>query len=324
VTQKFNVVREDFLFDYGDKLSSVFKLSPRKGDEFLHYESIVETHEAGYDFVSECYPSIQMSAIAPNLFEDVGLSLKDVELKISIKDPGLHSRVLFLRYCLDDIKDGMKIEIPLTNFKEMAFYTGFSIGINIGVINTDHSNTSNPLWHKSRNIYSHEYQFKTSFKESAFNIKYGLPVAGMSDKAAYFIHWFNDEVSSRASDEVFEIIVNEKLRDQNIRLERNRHFGQFSSRLILSDVFLELILTCLSFADLDADPVDESLHKVVETFLSGYGVDFNDSVSVYKGENHMLKNKLTMIIRSYVQEFFEVFDSFEQVSFGGYRGSESE
>jgi len=94
--------------------------------------------------------------------------------------------------------------------------------------------------------------------------------------------------------------------------------------LILSDVFLELILTCLSFADLDADPVDESLHKVVETFLSGYGVDFNDSVSVYKGENHMLKNKLTMIIRSYVQEFFEVFDSFEQVSFGGYRGSESE
>lgn len=316
--QIFTVKREDLVFNYASTFEDLFGVSLFDEEE-PRPEGILLQKDLGYDFQSECSPRVHIAAVDESLLNTVGGNLSDYNVNVTIEDVCLGIRKHVFLLGLESLETAQTLKIDLDEIDGAAFYRGFEIRCFI-TRKTDVDPKQNIIWSKSQQIYGATFSAKASFEQALFEIDY-VRFANEEDKkdVLAFVEWNSSAVSSELDVDCFQVKANEDLKDQINRLNNNRVFGGFCIRMLAEKILKELVVQCLRYADLSAEPQKDSLHDRVKAFLEPSELDFDDLAHKAQSSIPLEQMQVESEVTKFLQRNTKVGSSLNEIQFGGFR-----
>ena len=317
---QFSETREDLLFDYTSNFSDVFRFAPFKEEVATSATGNRYVESLGFDFQNECTPVVEIKPISEDIGEILGGEAGDFNANIFVVDTGLGIRKQIFSFGLDEVHEKKRLVIYLKTQRDLAFYRGFEIQCSIS-LKKDREPLSSLIWNKSQLVYEATFIVRASIEEALFEITWAS-FANDSEKKdlLYYIDWKSVDVSTEIDNDCFSVIANNSLKDQFIRLNNNRHFGELCIRMIATDILSELSCRCLEYCDLDIEPQTDSLHEKIFNLFEGNGLEFGPMAKSMQCNNGLEVLSVTIEVRKFFQKLNAVGSTLDAIKFGGYRG----
>lgn len=315
----FSIVRQDLLYSYANTLDEVFSFTDVKGGSLSEDEGIRRQEAEGFDFVQICEPSVGIRPCAIILEEETKIPADQLVINITIEDIGLGIRRLIYEIPVNSVIANERRRIDLGALEGLAFTRGYIVRCfvsrRVSVDRGEHM-----IWHKSNLIFQKTFSATVTADESLFEINW-VNFQDEREKAQllYFVQWNDADVTNTVATDCFEVRANEAFRLQFRRLESNANFGHFATRLVAQDIIRELLLTCLHYADPDAEPMVDSLHDKIKSLMDRCGISFDQAARAYKSDEPMMRLQVQNDVTKILQMDLFIASELGKIKFGGYR-----
>ena len=320
--QVFSISREDLLFNFARHFEAIFKFSAFDNEATLSADKVSLTEAPGYNFKSECSPIIELSPLSDEMIKEIKIPKNDLCILITIEDIGLAIRKIIDSISVKDVLEVTTKNINLNDYDDLSFSQGFEVKCYISR-RTNIDDENELIWSKSQVIYEKSFIAKTSSEDELFEIAWTrFPDEKDQKDLLYYIFWKSTDVSTEIDTDCFDVRVNERLKDQFNRLEKNQRFGEFCIRVIAEQILRELLCCTLQFSSIDGEsPQKDSLHDKFSKFLESMNIDitFDDLArKIQKGSPAEKMETLTEITKI-SQRYSQLGSTLEQIRFGGQR-----
>jgi len=312
----FSISRSDDLYDYVDDFEDIFKFTCVKG-QAPEKDPDSFREDSGFDFQRECKPTLEILPIDKGALElDTG-HINDYCINVFVQDSALRIRKKIDTILFSDIHSKIIKKYDLREIVDLSFTQGFVLTCAISRL--DNIDKSEIIWNKSQILYSVKYEAKVNPEDSLFFITW-KSFKDEKDKrnVVSYVAWKSEDISSISSEESFEVIANEDLRDQIKRTENNKNFGTFVIQLVVEKILTELIIQCLYKYNFSTTPEETSLQAKIDSFFKSKGLVLEDYAKIMQNngiESLEKHSEISMII----QNSLEVGKSLEKIKFGGSR-----
>jgi hypothetical protein len=315
----FSIVRQDLLYSYAGSLEEIFAFTDVVGGEPTSESGVRRQESEGFDFTSECKPTVTVRPCAEILSEETGITSKDLVLNISIEDLGLRVRRIVYEIPVEQVVATEKRTIDLNSLDGMAFHLGYAVRCFVTRRNTIKKGKQ-VIWHKSQVIFEKSFIANTTRDDGLFEINWVNFNDPLEKKdLLFYIRWNDSDVTSLVATDTFQVFANESQRQQFKRLENNSNFGHFATRLIAQDILRELTITCLQNADLSIEPAVDSLHDKIKALLERCDLSFEEVAKrCQSGDSTDMLNARSEVYKLLQREHL-IASELGKIKFGGYR-----
>ena len=314
----FSVRRSDLVYDFASTFSDLFRVSMFSDETPSNQQGVRLQKSIGYDFQSECSPVVEILPFDESLLTKIGGTLSDYRINITLDDFGLGVRKLLFNLGLEEVSSNTRIPIDLSKIKDVVFYRGFEIKCFV-TRKMDVDPKDSLIWSKSQQIYEAAYLAKASEEDALFEISWvTFPEEENQKDVLAYVDWKSAAVSTDIDVDCFEVKANIALRDQVTRLNNNRAFGGFCIRMLAEQILKELVIQCLVYADLTADPQVDSLHEKIKVLLGNDNLDFDELATRAQTADPLEKLQVNIEITKFLQRHTQIGSSLNMIKFGGY------
>jgi len=312
----FSISRNDDLYDYVDDFEDIFKFTCIKG-QTPEKKPDVYREDLGFDFQRECRPILEILPINRDTLElDTG-DINEYCINVFIQDSALRIRKKIDTIKFSDLHLKIIKKYDLREIVDLSFTQGFIFTCAISRLNN--TDKSEIIWSKSQILYSVKYEAKVNPEDSLFFITWkSFQNEKEKRNVVSYVDWKSEDISSISSEESFEVIANEDLRDQIKRTENNKNFGTFVIQLVVEKILTELIIQCLYRYNFGTDPEESSLQAKITSFFKSKGLVIEDYAKIMQDrgiESLETHHEISVII----QNSLEIGKSLENIKFGGSR-----
>ncbi|WP_170459618.1 hypothetical protein [Ruegeria arenilitoris] len=315
----FSVSRSDLLFNFAASFDEVFRFSANSSDEMRNEQGVRQQEMSGYDFQSECEPSVEILPFSGLIEEVLEQDYSEFQVNVTLEDIGLGIRKPILCVNAAEIVDRKLHKIDLKGDSDFGFSRGFIVRCYIS-----RSNSADPksgvIWSKSQIVYEASFVVKASIDEALFEIAWTTFQDNEDRKhVLYFVDWISNQVSSSPHTECFQVKANNDLKTQFKRLENNAHFGELSVRMVADKIISDLAENTLRCAELELEPLEDSLHDKMRDLFRDLGLDFDALAKDYQTGDHIDQLRVVSQVNRSIQRGTKIASTLSSVKFGGYR-----
>jgi len=320
--KKFKVSRNDYLYQFAHTFDGAFSFRQSKIHPYRTDGGVIDVQNLGFDFKSEFQPEVQIKPLSEEVFQIDGKTKSDFKIVITVLDQALKIRKVVREINAFDVTKTEDVKIDLESFDDLGFYRGFDVGVYVVPSFSDYqAEGESMLWSESQVVHSIVFECKASGEEALFNLTFEDFPEGKSN-ALHYVKWSSTDVSQSSVDAVVEIVINSKFQDAYLRLNANKKFGQMVLRQIFAEIMRELIDFTLRFADLDSEPLADTLHARISKLLRDvYSIDFDDLSTQMQSGNRAEELRVSQEVLMLSQLISEVGSELGRLEFGGYRGA---
>lgn len=318
-TLTFSVTRSDLVYDYASSFDELFKFKVDDSDQLSNQVGVRFQEALGFDFQSENNPLLQIKPCG-NLIKEKLLT-EDAEfcVYVTLEDIALGIRKVIYSKHVDEIKTATDVKIDLLGQKDFGLTRGYVVKAFLArrrSISPDES----VFWSKSNVIFQSEFIVKSTVDEALFEIAWtNFSDPDVRKNVLMYIDWKSADVSEAPHSETFQVKANIDLKPQFKRLENNRHFGEFTIRLLVDKIVSELVEKSLRCANLEIEPTEESLHNKISSFLDTLNIDFTSLATRYQEGDHIDQLNIMSGINRDIQKAHKIASTLSVIKFGGYR-----
>ena len=315
-TKKFYISRNDDLYNYAEDFEGMFKFSFIK-DNDTAFDPGTFFEDQGFDFQKDCLPTLDIKPLDENSSILNTYGKENLSINIFVEDTALKIRQKIHTISFLELNRITTKKFNLDKIGNLCFLQGFIFSCAISL--NKNIDENNEVWNKSQILFNIDYTAKLNPEESLFAITYRtFDDEPRNKNVVTYVEWNSEDVSSIPSEETFSVIANERLRDQLKRTENNKNFGNFVIELLAGKIIEELIYQCLLNADIENDPIEDSLHSKIAAFFEKNNFDFNAWSNLIKAGGPDALNMISEI-SILVQNNLEIGTSLENIKFGGTR-----
>lgn len=315
----FSIVRQDLLYSYAGSLEEIFGFTDVVGGEPSSESGVRRQESEGFDFISECKPTVTVRPCAEILSEETSIASHDLVINVSIEDLGLRVRRIVYEIPVDQIISTEKRTIDLKSLDGMAFHLGYAVRCFVTRRNTV-KKRKKVIWHKSQVIFEKSFIANTTLDDGLFEINWVNFNDPLEKKdLLYFVRWNDSDVTGLVATDTFQVFANESQRQQFKRLENNSNFGHFATRLIAQDILRELTITCLKNADLQSEPAIDSLHEKIKALFERCDLSFEEVAKRCQSEDATERLSAQTEVYKLLQREHVIASELGKIKFGGYR-----
>lgn len=315
----FSVTRSDLVYDYASSFEEIFKFKVDDSDQLSNQVGVRFQEALGFDFKSENNPLLQIMP-CENLVKEKLLSKgEEFCVYVTLEDTALGIRKVIYSKNIDEIETVTDVKIDLLGQNDFGFIRGYIVKAFIARRRSVKP-TESVFWSKSNIIFQSEFLVKSTVDEALFEIAWtNFSDPDVRKNVLMFIDWKSADVSETPHSETFQVKANIDLKAQFKRLENNRHFGEFTIRLLVDRIIAELVENSLRCANLEIEPVEGSLHEKISVFLDTLNIDFTVLATRYQAGNRMDQLDIISEINRDVQKAHKIASTLSTMKFGGYR-----
>ena len=317
----FSVTRSDLLFNFAASFDEVFRFSAGTGDELSREQGVRQQEAVGFNFQSECDPTVEILPFGNLLKELLDADPSDFEAHITLEDIALGIRKPIHNVGAADLVERRTFKVDLHNDPDLGFSRGFIVRCFVSRV-SDVSQSAGLIWSKSQIISESTFVVKSSVDEALFEIAWTTFKDHEDRKhVLYFVDWVSDQVSDTPHTECFQVKANNDLKTQFKRLENNSHFGEMSVRMVVDRIIADLAENTLRCAKLDHEPLEGSLHEKMFELFRTMNLDFDELAADYQEGDHLDQLRVVSSVSRAVQRSTKIASTLSGVKFGGYRRS---
>ena len=115
------------------------------------------------------------------------------------------------------------------------------------------------------------------------------------------------------------VTANNDLKSQFKRLENNSYFGELSIRMIADHIVADLAENTLRCAELEHEPLEESLHDKMREYFKELNLDFDALAHDYQKGDRLTQLSTVSQVGRAIQRGTKIASTLSTVKFGGYR-----
>ena len=284
----FTITRQDLAHGQIRSLDNFVSFRSLDDEPFKFKTGVVRTDPLGFNFKQSLQPCLKFEKVDLEEKNDLGVSLKDLVVVVTITDVVLRIRELIVSFPLSDLSgvDGKLISIELEKLERLGFYAGAEIGVYVKPAQTNYEISSDPFWSESQIVFSATFVIRAAIDSSLFEINYA-PFGDQNKDVLFQVDWLDEDVSRIPVSSSFEVSINIDYKTEFLLLQSNSKFGQLGARLIFASIMREIIDGTLLRAELDSQVTIESdsVQYQLKRIFEKLDIDFDEYAALAQSDS---------------------------------------